>query len=258
MERTAFTLENISKSYGDINVLNNISLEIPIGSIVSIIGRSGSGKTTLLRCMNCLEIPDSGKLSINSFDFDFSAYKSNNGRKAQEFEKNIFRLRSMVGMVFQNLNLFPHKTVLENISISPRIVKNSNKIIAENNANDILQKVGLGEYGNRYPHQLSGGQAQRVAIARALAMSPKILLYDEPTSALDPEITIDIISIMLTLQSEKMTQIIITHSPQIAKYISDIVIFLDKGQIVEIGRPDEIFENPKDDRTKQYIQIIGG
>ncbi|KDR94704.1 amino acid ABC transporter ATP-binding protein, PAAT family (TC 3.A.1.3.-) [Peptoclostridium litorale DSM 5388] len=225
---------DITKKFDDFTVLENVSLEIEKGEIVTIIGPSGSGKSTLLRCLNRLEEIQSGSIKIEGEPVD-----KNNCRK--------------LGMVFQNFNLFPHKTVIENIIEAPVIVKKEKKEDAKKLARKLLEDVGLSDKENSYPSQLSGGQKQRVAIARALAMNPDIMLFDEPTSALDPELVGEVLGVIKELAKEHMTMVIVTHEMAFAKEISDRVVFMDKGKIVEQGSPEDVFENPKHPRIKSFL-----
>lgn len=269
-------IKDLYKKYNNHYILNGIDLTLDKGEILSIIGRSGTGKTTLLRCMNCLEIFDSGTIRIagltitrKSFEDRINEWNHSNkvARKKmkQPFEvealdedlrAKIMILRSRVGMVFQNLNLFPHLTVLENVLLSLIVVKKIEKSIARNKALQMLEKVGLINFIDRYPYELSGGQAQRVAIARTLALSPQIILYDEPTSALDPELIEDFVQIMIKLQEEGLTQVVVTHKLSLAKKISNVVAYMEEGKIVEIGPPEEIFCQPKDERTYKFLKLF--
>lgn len=234
---------NLSKKFGDLEVLKNISLEIEPGKVVSIIGPSGSGKSTLLRCLNLLEEPSGGKVYYGGWNVLDRGIDSK-------------QLRKEVGMVFQRFNLFPLKTVLENISFAPMLINKKSKKEAKEKAFDLLQKVGLEDKADAYPSTLSGGQQQRVAIARALAMEPKMLLFDEPTSALDPELVGDVLSVMKQLAEEGMTMVVVTHEMGFAKDVCDQVIFMDGGYIVEEGRPEDIFSNPKNERTQSFLARI--
>ncbi len=230
-------IQNISKSFGQLKVLNNVSMDVSKGEIVSIIGPSGSGKSTLLRCINRLEDINSGTIYIEG--------------------KPITReVTKKVGMVFQNFNLFNHRTVLENIIEAPIIVKKTLKHEAKLLAFDLLKKVGLEDKVDSYPSQLSGGQKQRVAIARALAMKPDVMLFDEPTSALDPELVGEVLNTIRELASEHMTMVIVTHQMEFAKEISDRVVFMDKGQIIEEGSPDKIFNYPEHLRLREFLKSI--
>ncbi|TDX48013.1 amino acid ABC transporter ATP-binding protein (PAAT family) [Orenia marismortui] len=230
-------VKKISKKFKDLEVLKDVSLEVSKGEIISIIGPSGSGKSTLLRCLNKLEDIQSGTIKIEG-----ELLNRNNCKK--------------LGMVFQGFNLFPHKTVLENIIEAPIIVKKMSKDKAIKLADDLLKKVGLLDKKDSYPSQLSGGQKQRIAIARALAMNPHIMLFDEPTSALDPELVGDVLSVIKELAKEHMTMLVVTHQMQFAKEVSDRVIFMDQGKIIEDGSPTEIFENPSHDRLRQFLSSI--
>ncbi|MGQ9819841.1 MAG: amino acid ABC transporter ATP-binding protein [Candidatus Kapaibacteriales bacterium] len=258
-------IQNLNKSFGNNKVLDNINLAIGKGELVSIIGRSGCGKTTLLRCINCLEVFDSGIIRVNGIEIALNNGKSNfptesqiNERKKVPdwFYEKAHQIRLQVGLLFQNLNLFSHLTVLENIITAPMIVRKESKKIAIEKAKKLLEKVGLIGFEDRYPYQLSGGQSQRVAIARALAMNPQIMLYDEPTSALDPELVGEVLNVMKTLHNEGMTQIVVTHAINFARTASDYVVFMENGRIIEYGTPDQIFLNPKDPRTDAYVKLF--
>lgn len=234
---------NVEKHYGDFHVLKNINLEIQKGEVVVIVGPSGSGKSTLLRCMNRLETISSGELIVN-------------GVKLNDKKTDINAFRKKVGMVFQHFNLYPHKTVMENITLAPIKVLKQSKEEAEQTALYYLEKVGIPDKANAYPSQLSGGQQQRVAIARGLAMKPDIMLFDEPTSALDPEMIGEVLDVMKTLAREGMTMVVVTHEMGFAKEVADRVIFVDKGQILEDAKPAEFFKEPKDDRAKLFLSRI--
>ncbi|GKU83231.1 amino acid ABC transporter ATP-binding protein [Niallia sp. NCCP-28] len=241
------SINGLSKHFGQLEVLKDISLEVEKGKVIVVVGPSGSGKTTMLRCLNLLEIPTSGKIAIQDQTLDFS-------KKVGQKEINAFR--KLTGMVFQGYNLFPHKTVLENVMEGPVVVKKEAKAIAEKRAEQLLSKVGLGDKVGFYPHQLSGGQQQRVGIARALAMEPAVMLFDEPTSALDPELVGEVLKVMKELAKEGMTMIIVTHEMKFAKEVADEVIFMDGGYIIEKGNPAAIFTAPKEQRTKRFLQLI--
>ena len=236
-------IQNLYKNFGDLEVLKNISTTINKGEIISIIGPSGSGKSTFLRCINKLEEPTNGHIFIDGMDL-------------MDKKTDINKIRERVGMVFQHFNLFPHKTVLENLTLSPTIVKNEHKIEAEKYALYLLEKVGLVDKANSYPAQLSGGQKQRIAIARALAMKPEVILFDEPTSALDPEMIKEVLDVMRELAKEGMTMIIVTHEMGFAKNVGNRVLFMDKGEIVEDSSPKEFFENPKNERVKDFLNKV--
>jgi ABC-type polar amino acid transport system ATPase subunit len=254
----ALKIEYLSLDIGSTQILKNINLEINRAEIISVVGRSGSGKTSLLRCLNGLEIPQKGTVNIEGIDIDFSLLANSKNANKNGLNKIITEMRNNIGIVFQNFNLFPHLSVFDNISLAPKIVKQLSQTEIKHQTMELLEKVGLQDYANRKPHQLSVGQQQRVAIARALAMHPKIMLYDEPTSALDPEIISDIMSIIHTLQTEGITQIIVTHAIHIAKKISDKILFLDEGEVVEFATVKVLFENPQDARTKKYLNVLGG
>ncbi len=236
-------VENLKKSFGDLEVLKEISVEIKPQEVVVVIGPSGSGKSTFLRCLNLLESITDGKVMIK--DQDLTAKGT-----------NINHVRTNVGMVFQQFNLFPHKTVLENIMMSPMKVRKWKRQQAEEKGLALLDKVGLAEKANAYPDSLSGGQKQRVAIARALAMEPEIMLFDEPTSALDPEMVGEVLEVMKQLAKEGMTMIVVTHEMGFAKEVGDRVLFMDGGYIVEENVPVELFDHPHHERTKAFLSKV--
>lgn len=246
-------VKNIEKNFGKTEVLKNISFTLEKGEVLAIIGSSGSGKTTLLRCLNFLEAADSGTITVN----DKTIY--NNDMKLSD--KDIRKNRLHFGLVFQNFNLFPQYTAFENITLAPKLAlkngtdtgMNSNEEI-EKNAEELLEKVGLGDKKDFYPCQLSGGQQQRVAIARALAMKPDILCFDEPTSALDPELTGEVLNVIRGLKDSDRTMIIVTHEMNFAKNVADKIIFMADGVVEEIGTPDEVFSNPKSEKTKAFLE----
>ena len=235
-------IENLRKSFGDVEVLKGINLTIKEKEVVVIIGPSGSGKSTLLRCMNYLEEPTSGKVSVDGIVLDGEA--------------NINKVREEVGMVFQRFNLFPHMTVLDNIMLAPIKVRHSTKAEAEDTARKLLARVGLADKADAYPSQLSGGQQQRVAIARALAMKPKVMLFDEPTSALDPEMVGEVLDVMRKLAEEGMTMVIVTHEMGFAREVGDRLLFVDDGRIIEQGDPKEVFEHPQEERTRLFLSKV--
>lgn len=236
-------IHQLSKSFGDLEVLKDISMNVMEGEVVVIIGPSGSGKSTFLRCLNQLEMPSGGTIRYGgSFILD-KGY-------------DIRRFREEVGMVFQRFNLFPQKTVLQNVMLAPVLTRRKAKDAAREKAMELLGKVGLADKADVYPRTLSGGQQQRVAIARALAMEPKALLFDEPTSALDPELVGEVLSVMKDLAREGMTMLVVTHEMGFARDVADRVIFMDKGYIVEEGTPEEIFTNPKEERTKAFLSRV--
>ena len=235
-------IENLHKSFGEAHILKGIDLSIDAREVVVIIGPSGSGKSTLLRCMNYLEEPTSGKITVDGIELSGAA--------------NINRVRTEVGMVFQRFNLFPHMSVLDNITLAPRKVRHTPAEEAEAFARELLEKVGLSDKAEAFPAQLSGGQQQRVAIARALAMRPKVMLFDEPTSALDPEMVGEVLDVMRTLAKSGMTMVIVTHEMGFAREVGDRLLFVDEGRIVEQGDPKEIFENPKEERTRIFLSKV--
>lgn len=242
---------NICKSFDGNVVLSGISCEVNKGEVVAIIGPSGSGKSTLLRCINLLEKIDSGKIIVE----DEIMVSTNAAGKAIYAEKKKLReIRLKVGLVFQNFNLFPHINVLRNITEAPISVAGISKAQAKKTAEELLTKMGLEDKANAYPCQLSGGQAQRVAIARALALNPDVLFFDEPTSALDPELTIEVMKVIRKLAQEHMTMVVVTHEMAFAREVADRVIFMDNGVIVEEGSPEDIFNNPTNERTKLFIK----
>lgn len=245
--------EQIVKRFGNLTVLNGVDLSVKRGQVVVIIGPSGSGKTTLLRCINHLEKIDSGRIYV---DGELVGYRVKDGRLIEDKEANVARIRSKMGFVFQRFNLFPHMTALENIIEAPiHVLRHSRAEVVER-AHMLLAKVGLGEKANVYPHKLSGGQQQRVAIARALAMNPKLMLFDEATSALDPELVGEVLKVMRQLADEGMTMVVVTHEMSFAREVADHVIFMDKSVIVEQGPPEQLFENPQQERTRSFLSTI--
>lgn len=235
--------KNIHKSFGDLEVLKGVDLNVEAGEVIVIVGVSGSGKSTLLRCFNFLEKVNEGEISIG-------------GRKVNLKKNDFSTERGEVGMVFQHFNLFPHKTVIQNVTEAPIIVKKMKKKIAEKQAMSILEKVGLSDKAHVYPNKLSGGQKQRVAIARALAMEPKALLFDEPTSALDPELVGEVLQVMKELANEGMTMIVVTHEMKFAKEVADRVIMLDEGRIIENATPDVFFNHSTNERANQFLEMV--
>jgi len=233
----------INKHYGDFHVLRDFSLNVRVGEVIVMIGASGSGKSTLLRCINGLETLKSGEIFVD-------------GIKVNDPKTDIDQLRSRIGMVFQDFNLFPHMRVLRNITFAPVRVKGVAQGEAERIAHSLLEKVGIPEKWNTYPSELSGGQKQRVAIARALAMQPKVMLFDEPTSALDPEMIKEVLDVMINLAREKMTMVVVTHEMGFARKVADRIVFIDEGRLVEEAPTEIFFENPKHDRTKRFLDQI--
>ena len=245
--------EHVRKKFGSLEVLKDINLQVKKGEVICIIGPSGAGKSTYLRSLNQLETITSGKIIINGEVF----LHREHGRTVERIHKEKYKqLLLEMGMCFQNFNLFPHKTVLENLMISPITVKNVKKADAEKKALELLERVGLSEKANEYPSRLSGGQQQRVAIARALAMEPEIMLFDEPTSALDPELVGDVLEVMKSLAKEGMTMLCVTHEMGFAREVADRVLFMADGIIAEEGTPDEIFNHPKNPRTQSFLKSV--
>ncbi len=234
-------IKGLCKSFGDHEVLKGIDQNVEEGEVLCIVGPSGSGKSTMLRCINRLEEPTGGEIYIDG---------------ELVTEKNVDAMRTKMGMVFQSFNLFPHKSVLENLTIGPVNVKKADKKESEEKGLALLERVGLAEKANEYPRNLSGGQQQRVAIARALAMDPEVMLFDEPTSALDPEMVGEVLDVMKSLAKEGMTMVVVTHEMGFAKEVADKVIFMDGGYIVEQGTPDEVLNNPQMDRTKDFLSKV--
>ena len=236
-------VQNLYKKFGTNEVLSDISTTIAKGEVVSIIGPSGSGKSTFLRCLNLLEVPTSGSIEIN-------------GKNLTASKKTIHKIRQQIGMVFQHFHLFPHLTVLENLTYAPMKAKGVKKMEAEMKARLLLERVGLSEKEKAYPNSLSGGQKQRVAIARALAMEPELMLFDEPTSALDPEMVKEVLDVMKDLAKSGMTMVVVTHEMGFAREVADRVVFLDHGMLVEEGQPVEFFSNPKTERAKDFLDKV--
>lgn len=234
-------INQLNKSFGDLHVLKNIDMTVFESDVVCLIGSSGSGKSTLLRCLNFLERKDSGSIIIG-------------GKEVDPKNDNLNNIREKVGMVFQHFNLFPHKTVLENIIEAPVMVKGIDKKEATSKAKQLLVKVGLEDKADVYPNKLSGGQKQRVAIARALAMEPDIMLFDEPTSALDPELVGEVLTTMQELAQEGMTMVVVTHEMGFAKEVADWIVYMHDGEIIERGDPDQFFNHPKKERTKEFLK----
>lgn len=236
-------IKNLNKKFGANEVLRDINLTVEKGEVVAIIGPSGSGKSTLLRCMNLLDVPSKGKVIFED-------------NELIQHNVHLDNLRQKMGMVFQNFNLFPHKKVIENVMLAPLLLHKDSKDQLKEKALYLLEKVGLKDKADSYPNQLSGGQKQRVAIARALAMEPDVMLFDEPTSALDPEVVGDVLKVMRQLANEGMTMVIVTHEMNFAKEISDKVVFMADGVVVESGTPQNIFENPQHSRTENFLSRV--
>ncbi len=240
------SMQRLNKYFGDLHVLKNIDLTVKQGEVVVIIGASGSGKSTLIRCVNGLEEYESGELTVDS---EKLAPKGSS-------QKALSTIRKEVGMVFQQFNLFPHLTVQKNIMLAPMKVKEASKSAAAETAVRLLDRVGIGSQADKYPSQLSGGQQQRVAIARALAMEPRLMLFDEPTSALDPEMIGEVLDVMRELAKEGMTMMVVTHEMGFAREVADRVIYIHEGQIVEEGKPEDVFDNPQNERTQSFLSRV--
>lgn len=236
-------IDQITKSFGQLEVLKGISTEIGKGEVVAIIGPSGSGKSTLLRCINLLEVPTSGQIIIN-------------GQAITDPKSNVMQIRQQIGMVFQHFHLFPHMTVLNNLTYAPIKVKGMSKDKAEKKAKELLARVGLSDKADAYPSRLSGGQKQRVAIARSLVMEPQIMLFDEPTSALDPEMVKEVLDVMKGLADSGMTMAIVTHEMRFAEEVADRILFLDGGRLVEDAAPADFFQRPQSERAKQFLEKV--
>ena len=243
MSDDIIVIEGVGKCFGELEALKDVDLRIARGEVVVIVGPSGSGKSTLLRCINHLEVPTSGHISVD-------------GIRMTDKKRDINLIRAEVGIVFQQFNLFPHLTVLRNVTLAQEKVRKRSKAEAKEVARQQLERVGIPEKADNYPAQLSGGQQQRVAIARALAMNPKIMLFDEPTSALDPEMIKEVLDVMLDLASEGMTMAVVTHEMGFGRAAADRIVFMDEGQIVEVAPPKQLFDSPKHERTKLFLSKI--
>ncbi|MFG0547075.1 amino acid ABC transporter ATP-binding protein [Pseudomonas sp. YQ_6] len=254
MTTPIITISNLKKSFGQLNVLTDVSLEVNKGEVVALLGPSGSGKSTLLRCVNLLTVPDGGSIKVNTHSMSFG-----NGRRSKlPKDKDLAGFRANTGMVFQQFNLFPHMTVLQNVMEGPVTVKKTPKSAARELALALLGKVGLADRGDYYPDMLSGGQKQRVAIARALAMEPSVMLFDEATSALDPELVGEVLGVMKSLASEGMTMILVTHEIAFAREVADKVVFMRDGVVVESGPPSVVIDNPKCEATRSFLSHFYG
>lgn len=236
-------IEKLNKSFGEKHILKDIDLEIEDGELISLIGPSGSGKSTLLRCINYLEVPESGDIYFD-------------GQNIGESIKDIDKIREQMGMVFQQFQLFPHKTVLENITLAPILTGKYTEELANKHGEELLERMDLSDKRDVHPDSLSGGQKQRVAIARALIMNPKLMLFDEVTSALDPEMVGEVLDVMKELSEEGMTMVVVTHEMGFARQVADRVVFMSEGRIVEQGSPEEIFDNTKEERTKEFLARV--
>lgn len=243
----AIELRRVRKTFGDHVVVDDVDLSVAYGDVTAIIGPSGAGKSTLLRCINLLERPDSGSMAVAGTQLDLTRPSK---------AKDLDALRRQVGMVFQSFNLFPHLTVLRNISLPQERVLRRGRREAEQRARELLDRVGLAEKADQYPSKCSGGQQQRIAIARALAMDPRIMLFDEPTSSLDPELGLDVLAVMRELAQDGMTMVVVTHEMQFARDVSDHLVVMADGAIIENGRPEQIFTNPSHARTRQFLRAV--
>ncbi|MGJ3191723.1 amino acid ABC transporter ATP-binding protein [Paenarthrobacter nitroguajacolicus] len=246
-DRIAISLESVVKKYGDHTVINDVSLSVREGEVIAIIGPSGAGKSTLLRCINLLEVPDRGRITVEGNHVDAGTQISH---------KDLVRLRRNVGMVFQSFNLFPHMTVLRNISLPQERVLGRSRQEADARSMKLLERVGLADKAQQYPSRCSGGQQQRIAIARALALDPRVMLFDEPTSALDPEVGLEVLAVMRELAAEGMTMVVVTHEMQFARDVSDRVVVMAEGAILEEGDPADVFTAPAMDRTRKFLRAV--
>jgi polar amino acid transport system ATP-binding protein len=253
MTATMVRAENVHKSFGHVDVLKGIDLEVSNGEVVCLLGPSGSGKSTFLRCINHLERIDGGRLAV---DGELIGYRENGGKLYEMHEREVAEQRRGIGMVFQRFNLFPHMTALENVMEAPVQVRKEPKATARQRSLELLERVGLGSRAGMYPAQLSGGQQQRVAIARALAMKPKLMLFDEPTSALDPELVGEVLDVMKDLAADGMTMIVVTHEIGFAREVADTVVFMDGGVVVEAGKPADVIGNPQHPRTQAFLSKV--
>ena len=253
MSQLMIDAQQVCKSFGQLDVLKGIDLQVPRGTVTCLIGPSGSGKSTFLRCVNHLEKVTAGRLYV---DGDLIGYRERGGTLHEISEKDAARQRADIGMVFQQFNLFPHRTALENVIEAPVHVKGLSVTAARKRGMELLEQVGLAHKANAYPVQLSGGQQQRVAIARAVAMDPKLMLFDEPTSALDPELVGEVLRVMKELANDGMTMLVVTHEMGFAHEVADTVVFMDGGRVVESGAPSEVLDNPQEGRTRAFLSSL--
>jgi polar amino acid transport system ATP-binding protein len=251
MAEAMLRLNGIHKRFGELEVLKGVDLDVAKGEVVCILGPSGSGKSTLLRCVNLLEPPEKGEIFLEGQDICKGP-----GSGSGESSWNLDFVRQRVGMVFQQFNLFPHKSVLDNVTLAPRTVLGKSRAECDEESKALLERVGLGDKFDQYPERLSGGQQQRVAIARALAMEPRVMLFDEVTSALDPELVKEVLDTMRELAAEGMTMLVVTHEIGFAKEVGDQVVFMDDGVIVEQGKPADVLDNPREERTKKFLGLV--
>ncbi len=245
--------DNVHKSFGRVEVLRGISLQVQPRQVMCLLGPSGSGKSTFLRCINHLEKVDAGRLYV---DGELVGYRQHGNKLYELREREVCGRRAQIGMVFQRFNLFPHMTALENVVEAPVVVKGESRAVAVERAHALLDRVGLADKARAYPNQLSGGQQQRVAIARALAMQPKLMLFDEPTSALDPELVGEVLDVMRALAGEGMTMVVVTHEIGFAREVGDSLVFMDGGVVVETGHPREVLANPRHERTRAFLSKV--
>ena len=253
MTQNLLEIRDLHKRYGDVEVLKGVDCDVKPGEVVSIIGASGSGKTTMLRCVNMLEEFEGGSIRIDGEEI---GYETKSGKRQRKPEKQIARQRALTGMAFQQFNLFPHKSALDNVTLAPRSVLGKPRAETEAKARALLERVGLGDRMDQFPERLSGGQQQRVAIARALAMEPHVMLFDEVTSALDPELVKEVLDVLRELASEGMTMLVVTHELGFAREVGDKVVFMDGGVIVEEGPPARVLDDPQQDRTKRFLGLV--
>jgi polar amino acid transport system ATP-binding protein len=252
-KRAVVKAEGVRKHFGRVEALRGIDLEVNEGEVMCLIGPSGSGKSTFLRCINHLEKIDGGRLFV---DGELVGYRQHGGKIYELREKEVSAKRAQIGMVFQQFNLFPHMTALENVTLSPALVKREPKALVDERARKLLDRVGLADKVSAYPNQLSGGQQQRVAIARALCMQPRLMLFDEPTSALDPELVGEVLDVMRGLAEEGMTMVVVTHEMGFAREVGDELVFMDSGVVVEEGAPRDVLADPQQERTRSFLAKV--
>jgi polar amino acid transport system ATP-binding protein len=247
------SVDHVYKTFGHVEVLHDVSISVEIGKVVCVIGPSGAGKSTLLRCINHLERPDRGHVLVGG---QFVGYRKSGNKLYEIKESEVCAARARIGMVFQSFNLFPNMTAIQNVALAPVVVAKGQRSEARQLAQSLLERVGLGGKGDRYPSELSGGEQQRVAIARALAMDPQLVLFDEPTSALDPELVGEVLNVMAALARDGMTMVVATHEMEFAKHVADQVVFMDGGRVVESGTPQEVLVAPREERTRAFLRRV--